>query len=128
MANKKKAEYSKPTSQVDLEERLANGNESSRILSTSDKASQQEDDGKARIMTVEGNELDSYFGVDPIYQNYANETDAPYPAESGPEAELEEMQFAAAESGSVVFPGKKDSDEDESEAKANSKTRRTSSN
>ncbi len=29
-------------------------------------------------MTVEGNDLSGYVGVDPMYQNYANETERPY--------------------------------------------------
>lgn len=29
-------------------------------------------------MTVEGNDLSGYVGVDPMYQHYANETEKPY--------------------------------------------------
>lgn len=87
---KQKAQYAPPATQVDLEERLANGNESSAVLSTADNYKQAvEEDENAREYTVEGNNTDDYVNVDPIYQTYANETEAPARAEEGPEADLE---------------------------------------
>ena len=85
MAQKKaqEAQYAPPASQVDLEERLASGNASHRILSTADIAVQE-----PRPDDVEG-----YINVDPIYQNHANDTEAPLQGEEGPEAELEKEGF-----------------------------------
>jgi hypothetical protein len=40
---------------------------------------------------------DGYVGTDPIYQNYANETEAPLAAEEGAEKVLEDRVFAEAE-------------------------------
>lgn len=90
MAEKKeKAQYSKPSSQLDLEERQENENRSPRILSTSDQYEAPEQDDNARDFTVEDNELDGYVGTDPVYQNYAVDTDKPMPAEEGAESKLE---------------------------------------
>lgn len=58
-----KATYSKPASQVDLEERMANGNESSRKLSTAPGV------GVAAESLPKG-----FVGVDPIYTTRAEET------------------------------------------------------
>ena len=84
MAAPKKAQYAPPSSQVDLAERLENENRSNAVLSTSDEAvkrqaEQEEKAGKdeGRVMVVEGNDLSGYVGVDPIYANYANKTEAP---------------------------------------------------
>lgn len=97
MADEEKANYTKPTSQVDLEERLARGNESSRVLVTSDeyarRLEERDDEEKeaqrGRSFAVEDNDLDNYVATDPVYQTYANETEKPLRAEDGPEAELE---------------------------------------
>ena len=102
MANeeKKEAQYERPASQVDLEARLENDFASDAILSTSDEAARrqaeeaeknQADEG--RRMVVEGNELDNYVGTDPIYMNYANETEKPGVPEGddNPEAKLWEQ-------------------------------------
>jgi len=77
------AQYAPPASQVDLEERLASGNASHRVLSTADIAVQE-----PRPEDVEG-----YVNVDPIYQNHANHTEAPLQGEGGPEAQLEAEGF-----------------------------------
>lgn len=55
----------------------------------------------ARAKTVGPNESlvseDGFVGVDPMYQNYANETDAPLASESGPEKDLEDRVLGVAE-------------------------------
>lgn len=90
-------QYAPPASQVDLEARLANGNQSGNILSTADSYPEAvEGDENAREFVVEGNETDDYINVDPIYQNYANETEAPYRATEGPEADLESIVHGEA--------------------------------
>jgi hypothetical protein len=96
--DKKKAQYEPPTSQVDLAARLESGNASDRVVSTSNEAArrdaeQEVDEG--RIMIVEGNVLDGYVGVDPIYQNYANKTEAPLTGDNdkNPENALFEEGF-----------------------------------
>lgn len=73
---RKKAEYAKPASQLDLEARLENDNRSPRILTTSENYVAPEGD-EGRDMRVEGNKTDNYIGTDPMYQNYAEETHAP---------------------------------------------------
>jgi hypothetical protein len=90
MAEKKeKAQYSKPASQLDLERRLENGNESDRVLSTADsfkKPSVNEGDG--RDFRVEDNETENYLGVSPEYATYANETEKPGFSEENPEDQV----------------------------------------
>jgi len=90
------ANYEKPASQVDLEERQEAGFASSAVLSTSDEAArrqaEQGEDKDARSFAVEGNDLSSYSsGISPEYMTYANESEAPLKAEEGPEAVLEEF-------------------------------------
>ena len=80
---KEEAQYAPPASQVDLAERLESGNASHRVLSTADIAVQE-----PRPEDVEG-----YVNVDPIYQNYANETEKPLQGDGGPEGQLEEEGF-----------------------------------
>jgi len=85
---KKEAQYAPPASQVDLEERLKNGNVSSRVLSTSDDYKPAEDDG-GRDYRVEGNKVDEYVAVSPEYATYANKTEAPLATpEENPESEV----------------------------------------
>lgn len=74
---KKKAEYAKPASQIDLEARLENGNKSDRVLSTSDSYEPPKDSNDGRDFRVEGNDVENYVGVSPEYATYANETEAP---------------------------------------------------
>lgn len=82
-------EYTKPADRLWQEAQEKNGNASSSVLSTfSDEA--PKGDGKERELTVEGNQTDAYVGTDPIYQNYANETEAPLGSEKGVEAKLED--------------------------------------
>lgn len=74
----------KPTTQVDLERRLAieNGD-----------LDPEEDAGTPRDFKVEGNDTSAYIGVDPIYQNYAEETHQPLASDGGPEERIEERAY-----------------------------------
>lgn len=71
---KAKAEYSRPTSQEDLETRLKDDYVPSSQLAGSTDVSPLDRGG--------------FVGVDPVYQNAANEIDRPMQAKDGPEAEL----------------------------------------
>lgn len=87
-----KPQYTKPSSTLWAEEQEKNGNASSKVLSTySDEPVKS--DGNDRKLAVEGNETEAYVGVDPIYQTYANDTEAPLRAEKGVEAKLEERVY-----------------------------------
>jgi hypothetical protein len=70
-----KPNYEKPTSQVDLERRLKDDYVSPSVL------------GQAVDPVLESE--NGYVGVDPIYQNFANETEKPYASEKGVEKKLE---------------------------------------
>jgi hypothetical protein len=85
MAEQKKAQYSKPASQVDLEERLESGNKSDKVLSTADSYEGPADSGEGRTFAVEDNELDGYVGTSAEYQTYANDTEAPVKADDSAE-------------------------------------------
>jgi hypothetical protein len=74
-----KPSYSKPTSQIDLEERTKDGYvPSGQLLQGTDP--QPAETG--------------FVGVDPIYQNYANETEKPLLAEKGAESKFEQLAYA----------------------------------
>ena len=63
------------------------------------------DPGEARVMVVEGNDVSDYVGVDPMYQNYANETEKPGKAEEGVDYVAESLHAAGGLStsdGAVV--------------------------
>lgn len=79
MANeeKEKTTITKPTSQLDLERRqsddyVADADISSRVAVNPNPFGEED-----------------YVGTDPVYQNYANDTEKPLPADEGPEAEAE---------------------------------------
>jgi len=81
MAEKKLAEgveYTRPTTQLDLEERLAR-----------EAGDSPDDQTTARTFQLEGNDVENFVGVEPERMNYANDTEAPLAAEGGPEAEVE---------------------------------------
>lgn len=107
--SKDEAEYAPPTSQVDLERRLANDNRSDRVLLTSDSYVPAEGD-EGRSFAVEGNDLSEYVGTNPEYMTYANETEAPLASEGGPEAEVFDFFAEATE---PVGSGDKADTEDE---------------
>lgn len=69
-----KPNYEKPSSQLDLEARQKKGYKPSSVLIQGEDP-QVSDNG--------------YIGVDEVYQNYANDTEAPLRAEDGPEAKIE---------------------------------------
>lgn len=74
-----KPNYTKPTVQVDLEQRLDEGDVPHGVLiqGTDPKPSEN-----------------GFVGVDPIYQNFADETHKPFRAEDGAEAVFEEVLYA----------------------------------
>jgi hypothetical protein len=73
---KKEAQYEKPTSQLDLEARQAEGYvPPSQLVQPNDPGVTPFDRG-------------GYVGVDPVYQNAANETERPIRADEGAEAEV----------------------------------------
>lgn len=110
MAQKKKAEYAKPASQVALEEAQENGFRSNRVLDTAPEFEAPEDDENARDLTG-GAKVDNYAGVDLDYQNYANKTEAPLRGK-GPEDKLAD----SVEKGATEVPDTEDDDqENESE-------------
>lgn len=125
---KKKDEpvYEKPASQVDLEARIANGNASNQVVIDSNEYRRRKESGEledvaGRDFTVEGNDTSGYVGVDPIYQNYANETEAPMKADEGAEATVFEQ---AASEGDIVVAV---AEEIGSDSKASRDTDETSS-
>lgn len=103
-----KANYEKPASQVDLEARQKKDYQPSSVLIK----------GEDPVVSDNG-----YIGVDPIYQNYANETEAPMKSEGGPEAKIQanfvaddaDFTAGATENGEV-----EEDDEDEDETPSGS--------
>lgn len=74
-----KPNYEKPTSQVDLEQRLKKDDVPNGTL-VHGTTPEPSDNG--------------YVNVDPIYQNYANPTEQPLRAESGVQKKIEEGLYA----------------------------------
>lgn len=117
MAGKEKAQYSQPASQIDLEERLANGNKSFRELSTSDTYEGPKDDNpEGRDYRVEGNDTTQYIGTSAEYATYANDTEAPLGAADEEESAEAQVFREFAESpvpavlrveGNVEYEGEK---------------------
>ena len=62
-------------------------------------------------MVVQGNDLSGYIGVDPMYQNYANEVDKPLTATEGDSVVLVE-EFRALEDALKGVTAKDKEDED----------------
>lgn len=75
MARNPKVEYTKPTSQLDLEARL--GDDSTPVFNPAENPAPVSEDG--------------FVGVSPEYQNYANDTDKPLASEDGVEQVAEEL-------------------------------------
>lgn len=125
MAEKKKAEYAPPASQVDLEARLANGNSSDRVLSTSDayveKAREAADANDGRDYRVEGNKTDEYVGTSPEYATYANDTEKPLASDDkSPEAQVfqnfaDNLNTQPVETSSYANGTPKESDDEDDE-------------
>ena len=91
-----KPQYAKPASQLDLEARQETGNESDRVLSTSDAYKAPKDSGDGRDFRVEGNKIEQYVGTSPEYATYANKTEEPL---AGKSDSAEAKVFAAFEEG-----------------------------
>lgn len=86
----------KPTSQVDLERRLADdykadGDLSRRVTVNPDPFGEETDNGQ-------------FVGTDPIYQGRANETEQPLQAEEGPDKKAEEAFAELFESDGEKVP------------------------
>jgi hypothetical protein len=77
------AQYAPPASQVDLERRQA-----------IERGESPDEDTPGRDFRVEGNEVSGYYGVDPAYATYANETEAPLRTTEGPEAQVEKRAYS----------------------------------
>lgn len=78
--------YTRPATALDAERRLAEGNTvSSRMQGVNPSEAIRSDEG--------------YVGVNPEYQNAANETDEPRDAEEGVEKDLEDAYYEAVEQG-----------------------------
>jgi hypothetical protein len=77
--NEAKAVYTKPTTQLDMEERLAKerGDVPEELLGRDFSGGRPPE------------ELDAFVGVDPVYRNYADDTNKPYFAEEGAEGAFE---------------------------------------
>lgn len=98
MADKKLAEgveYTRPTTQLDLEARLA-----------AETGDSPDDQTTARTFQLEGNEVENFAGVEPERMNYANDTEAPLAAEGGPEAEVEQRLKDDPGGQTTLGPGK----------------------
>jgi len=91
-----KANYTKPASQVDLEARLANGNENdSAVLSTF------KTDGN--VTAVEASIVDQYVGVSEDFSAYGQSLYPAHRAEDGPEAKLENDIYGEKADNSAGF-------------------------
>lgn len=91
-----KANYTKPASQVDLEARLANGNENdSAVLSTF------KTDGN--VTAVEASIVDQYVGVSEDFSAYGQSLYPAHRAEKGPEAKLENDIYGEKADNSAGF-------------------------
>lgn len=90
MATSKKAQYAPSSQQVDLEARVANGNKSTRTLSTAD-GYEPDESLAGRDFRVEGNETEDYLNTGLEYQTYANDTEAPARAEDGVEQNMDDI-------------------------------------
>jgi hypothetical protein len=89
------AKYDKPTSQLDLEARLERENENT-------------DAHVPGYTNPVSFGVENYVGTDPIYQNHANDTEAPLNAEEGAEKTAEELFRESHESHLQDPPPAKD--------------------
>jgi hypothetical protein len=96
-----KAQYAKPTSQLDLEAR-------------------QEEDWQPSTVKKEGVEPEQssngYVGVGLEYQNYANDTESPYQADEGSESKIFEQYVSDdADFGAAAAPDSESEAQDKTE-------------
>lgn len=103
MATKKeKVEYTKPTTQVDLEARLGEDAPEAFYEDSNPgpdgvlNGTEKNDENKPIYATASG---DDYVGTDPIYQNHSEDNLKPLKAEEGPEKDAEEEYFRTFEKG-----------------------------
>jgi hypothetical protein len=105
-----KPTYTKPTSQLDLEARQKKDYVPSSVLIK----------GEDQPVSTNG-----FIGVDEVYQNYANATDAPMAAEGGAEAKIqknfvaEDVDFTA---GATPDGDSDDEDDDEDDEEPSGST------
>jgi hypothetical protein len=116
MADQEEVVYTKPTSQVDLEERLSEDYQSSLVLQKDTNPGAAPVDERWKL---EDNDTSAYVGVSPEYQNYANETDKPLRSEEGVQATLEEQLYTAYDGNKedAEKADEKQADQSDSEAK-----------
>lgn len=76
----------------------------------------EEYDGRTLVPEDNQDGVENYIGVDPIYQNYANETEKPYPFSD------EEVDRAAERGGVVVDANSDDGKDDEPDEQPTDKT------
>lgn len=96
----------RPTSQVDLEERLARDFKTSNPLNPATETDDPVVD-PAQVYApykVEDNDTSAYVGVSPEYMTYANDTEKPLAAEEGPEADAEELLLKGSAVGKDADP------------------------
>lgn len=98
-----KAQYSKPTSQVDLEARQKSDYVPSTVLNQ----------GSDPELSENG-----YVGVDPIYQNAANVTEQPIEASGGAEAKVFDQYL----SETAEYPELPEDEDDDAEDGSESQT------
>lgn len=95
-----KANYTKPASQLDLEARQKKDYQPPSVLNK----------GVDPQVSTNG-----FVGVDEIYQNYANDTEAPLAAEGGAEAKIEKNYVAADADWTAGATPQGESEEEEDE-------------
>lgn len=100
------AVYAPSAAQVDAEERRANENRSSKVLSTAEIYEPNESDTGRDYGDVDRS---GYIGVNPEYQTYASETEKPGMGD-GVDDEIAD-DFVAAKEPEVTTPDSLDEDE-----------------
>jgi hypothetical protein len=102
MPAKKKAEYTQPATKDNLQE----------FYDRESGKEKEPDEGRV-FQELSDEDKKAYVGVDPIYQNYASDTDKPLLPEEGPEAETFKR---AAEEEELLQSGGSRAEEPEEEA------------
>lgn len=98
MAEKEKVVYTKPTSQLDLEARQEAEKKGENPFAVADAV---------RNPTGPEETKDLYVGTDPIYQNHANDTEAPKQSEKGAEKDAEQGFLKAYDKPEVNVKNRK---------------------
>jgi hypothetical protein len=105
--SKDESVYAPSAAQVDAEQRRENDNKSSKVLSTAEVYEPDSSD-TGRDYGRTGEELEGYVGTDPMYQNYAEDTEKPGVGE-GVDDEIAD-DFVEAKSPEVATPDSLDED------------------